>query len=397
MISDLKFMETLQPVFICRYMPSGTIYLHSLLDGHQEVLTIPGVLNLDALYVEKLNSPEESLDLILKANPYFYDTSKMDEKAFNNSGLFRLGENGDEGIVTDRNRFEQFYFEFMKGTDTTPRNVILAVYYAYARSHNQIIKDKKVILYHPHGPLSHVNLYKIFSKGKTIVTIRHPLKGYTGTIKLLKQRATLRGFCSIHLGVLLSEINAATFFGREDIEVRFVRVEDLSNHKEYILRELCKYIGIQYDATLESSTFGGKKYWGANTQYKSNQFLESRHNFPLVMSKRDRVILTLVNKRLSVIKGYKLDDISVFYRVTAFFWLLIPMEEDIKLAKELFVQYPWKRIFINSGKPFSRIRILLSFMKERLKTILYYYQYTQRLGHYCDKLCDNMIRSDSEF
>jgi len=398
MHNDLEFMKTLQIAFICRYIPSGSIYMHSLFDAHPEVLTIPGVIILDALCNENIKSAEESLILFLKANPFFYDTSKMDDRSYNNSGLFRLGENSDEGIVTDRQRFEQYYVEFMTNIDITPENLILALFYAYGKAHNQIIKENKVILLHPHSFHKLYSLYKIFPKGKTIVAVRHPIRGYISTMKLLKQRAKMRGYYSIHFGsLLLNEFYAATFFGREDIEVRFVRVEDFSNYKDYILRELCKYMGIRYDICLESSTFGGKKYWGANTSYKSNHFQESRHNFPLAMSNQDKIVLSLLNKRFGVIKGYKLFDISAFYKYSAVFWLLMPMEEDIKLVKECFVKYPWETILNNSGEPILRTKILLTFLKERLQSILCYCQYKKRYNCYCDKLRGNTIRSDTVY
>ena len=105
-----------------------SLYVHSLFDGHPQVMTIPGVPHLDQIINSRFNSAKEALEVFNKANPKFYDTSKMTLSDLNSSGLYRLGKNADEGIVTDQVLFNHFFFECINDEDLTSKNIIYALY-----------------------------------------------------------------------------------------------------------------------------------------------------------------------------------------------------------------------------------------------------------------------------
>ena len=46
-IKPLQFMKRLNVAMITHYQSSGSLYLHSLLDSHPKIITIPGVPHLD--------------------------------------------------------------------------------------------------------------------------------------------------------------------------------------------------------------------------------------------------------------------------------------------------------------------------------------------------------------
>ena len=94
----LQFMNKLPKAMISHFQSSGSLYLHSLLDGHTQIMTIPGVLELDPIiqglkfiktetnkYYETnpINTPvafdtaTQALNVFNIANPKFYDTSKL--------------------------------------------------------------------------------------------------------------------------------------------------------------------------------------------------------------------------------------------------------------------------------------------------------------------------------
>ena len=120
---------------ISHYQSSGSLYLHSLLDGHPQIMTIPGVPELDPIIFGSFDTAQQALNIFNSANIKFYDTSKMTLADFNTSGLHTLGKNADEGIITDQTLFKQYFFECIHNEKLTQRNIIFSLYYAYAKCH----------------------------------------------------------------------------------------------------------------------------------------------------------------------------------------------------------------------------------------------------------------------
>ena len=121
-IKPLQFMKKLNVAMITHYQSSGSLYLHSLLDCHPQIITIPGVPHLDPIINGYFDSAEQALEIFNKANPKFYDTSKMTYSDLNSSGLYRLGQNADEGIVTNKELFASFFNECFSDEKLTPQN-----------------------------------------------------------------------------------------------------------------------------------------------------------------------------------------------------------------------------------------------------------------------------------
>ena len=59
---------------------SGTIFIHSLLDNHPEVITVPATIDITHLLVDKKLSVQEYYEIFEKNNPKFFDTSKFTQK-----------------------------------------------------------------------------------------------------------------------------------------------------------------------------------------------------------------------------------------------------------------------------------------------------------------------------
>ena len=123
---------------------SGTLFLHSLLDNHPQILTIPGTLNLLGILKKKNQTAKSCFNLFEQANPKFFDTSSFKETDPNSSGLWALGKNKDEKIITDKVLFKNFYFKALMNKEINPRNVIIALYYAYAKVHKKDLKLARV-------------------------------------------------------------------------------------------------------------------------------------------------------------------------------------------------------------------------------------------------------------
>ena len=378
------FMSDLQPILLTHFQPSGLMYLHSLLDGHKEILTIPGVPNIEILFNKDLKSAGHALDLFNQANEKFYDTSEMDMAYLNNGGLFRLGENADEGIVTPREEFERFFKKFMDENPLTTQNVILGLYYAYAKAHNDDLESKKVVLLHPHIHRNTLALHRIFPKAKCIVTLRDPERAYFSQSNLMRDKARIRNIPYNHLGLLSADAENVMPLVKHNIEMKIVRIEDFAKHSKYILSELCGFMGIEYDGALERSTFCGKKYWGANLSYKANEFSTQRHTLELTLGRGEKRILSLMNERLNKITGCGSLKLSPFERKIAFIWLLLPVKQDIEWFRENIIKANFKR-------KISAIEVLAKLVFERIRLACIFYR-NRRADKEYEKIAESFIR-----
>ena len=358
-------MVNLKVAMITHYQSSGSLYLHSLLDGHPEIITIPGVLSLNSILLNNYNF-EEALNVFNKENPSFYDTSKESIATINTNGLYRLGQNSDEGIITNKIEFKKYFFEYNKNKNPISKNIILSLYYAYAKVHGEDIKNKKVILFHPHSIYRTLLMNDIFPNSKYLVTIRDSARGYCSRLKRIKDKAKARNQRYIHIGLLYDDANNVYEFLKRNMSMRIIKVDDFERSSKFILEKLCKYLDIAYNPVLDISSFGSKLYWGANPNYKSNQFKISRHNKPLPLKRRELLLFEIINARLNNITGYKNIKPSWFENKLGFLWLFIPFQEDFIWFKYAFFSKDYKKLPDSSGHYPSSLIMILRLIKERL-------------------------------
>jgi hypothetical protein len=139
--------------------------------------------------------------------------------------------------------------------------------------------------------------------------------------------------------------------------MKIVRVEDFKLDSKVMLSELCEFMNIEYDNALEKSSFGGKKFWGANLKYRANKFDNTRHVPMLNLPKKERRIFSLISLRFNRAVGYGGIDLTPLEKTMAFAYLLVPMQWDIKWFKEDF-----------------RLKELLKLFYERIKIVFIYYR-----------------------
>ena len=60
-IKPMDLMNDLTVAMITHYQSSGSVYLHSLLDGHPQIMTIPGVPQLDSIIHGTFKDTEDAI------------------------------------------------------------------------------------------------------------------------------------------------------------------------------------------------------------------------------------------------------------------------------------------------------------------------------------------------
>ena len=365
----LTIMRGLSIAMITHYQSSGSVYLHSLFDGHPQILTIPGIPQLDPIIQDTFESPLKALNMFNHVNPKFFNTLRMTPCDQNSVGLYRLGKKANEGIETDKKIFNAHYFECMRREAVTPQNIILSLYYAYGKAHGLDFNKISVILFHPHAVRRTIYMNNIFPNSKFLVTIRDSSRAYNSRLNLMKNKARLRNIKDSHLGLLIADANNVYEFLKHNMSMKIIRIEDFELYHRHIMTKLCKYLNIEYCSSLEKSTFGLKEYWGANTKYKSNTFLVSRHKKPLSLKRHELVLFGIINKDLNQITGYSSVKLTRIENKFWYLWLLLPFQEDFNWFKREFIYNESKGAVDYSGRRQSKLIIMLKLIYERLKLI----------------------------
>ncbi len=284
------------------YGHGGSVFLHSLIDGHPDVLTLPATLGVQfysswAIQIGFM-SPE-TIDfgrirtLVLKFFALVYDKAIGYEL-----GLSELGEGMDEYAQVDEQAFSRafdFLFERLVREQGLPakeelsaRNVHLyrtvclkSVYIAYAHCLGQDVARKKFLLYAAHGgPMLDIGaLCEDHKDVRFVHMVREPVGNFDSIHRRLLEleqekpsdppidpfwcvvnqifydRAPQAPVCGVPMYALFEYPIARP--GRSVA----LRLEQLHRYPRETLTALCSWLGLEWSETLLLSTFAGKKWW----------------------------------------------------------------------------------------------------------------------------------------
>ena len=363
---DYKRVSDLDIYLITHGLPSGSMLLHSLLDSHPEIITIPGTPDIYSFINDNYVNASSVLDKFEEYNPYFYNTLEQTVDKYWYSGLDTLGVNKGEGIITDKKLFETYFKGFLKERNIDSPNIILALYYAYSMVHGCNLKSKKIIVMHPHYHDKAIFLNSIFPKSKCVVTVRDPIQTYYSAIKRSSLKADIRNLAFSHAGYIYQESLNVVPLIENNIEFRIVKVEEFFS-EDYVILGLCSFLNIDYDSSLRKSTFNGKKWWGANPTYKLNKFSIDRHKINYELSFVESCLFSIVFRKHYNIFGYIRPNSSCKY-LPVFFQLLLPTTEDFKWFKNIFTT-----LSRSDGSVKYLMRKTGSLIVERLRLISFFY------------------------
>jgi hypothetical protein len=292
--------RNLKVIGIQNYGPSGTMLLHSLLDGHPQVLALPGLYPI-GIYsgwrtlVNGLSrglTVDDVMTFLLNWVRPLYDKQHL-EFAW---GLAELGENRDANCCVSPEDFRRHLAAALhemrlgeilaapaepSATAQQARKIaVLAVYIAYARCLGLEIEERDTIVYPAHS--SEIqdlrDLHQDFPELFVIHMIRDPVDGLFSTVK--HSRIWLDRFLNTSLvdpflaAIVqmttdrtplvprLEPFHAMTPFAPAVASrCRAIRLEDLHQVPERTMRTIAHWVGLTWDGALLQSTFAGKKWW----------------------------------------------------------------------------------------------------------------------------------------
>ena len=315
---------------------TGTVFLHSLLDDHPQILSIPGVINFRNLLNKKtFYSIEEAFDIFDKENPKFYDTSQQNPSDIPDNGLYQLGEDKKDKIFTNKEDFKDMFLKNLKLLkDITFQNILISLNIAYGKVHDKDINKCKVILLHPHEKNDCIKFNNLFKGSKFLITVRNPINVYNSIIKMVKRRTELRNEHYYPAGQLVQSAKGLEDFRKNKMEMYILKFENLGVNLENEMKKICDFIKIDYNPSILKSTFGGKKFWGNNYYNPREKYVLNTTDIKETLSKKDIIILSEINKK--IIKEFNYTDI-VHKNYNHMFFLLsifLPLKDEIDFIKK---------------------------------------------------------------
>lgn len=304
---------------------SGTGLIHSLIDSHPEISTLPGVYLRGFFNVgvwEKMAGEgwKNLADNFAELYPVLFDAhapepvpSRLGEEMpylGREEGLTAVGENRDESLSLDKEIFLKECKLLLKGLDRVdPRNFLMAIHGAFDKTLG-IETPKSTVFYHIHNPdeFAAANFGRHAPDAQMLLMVRDPVENCESWIR---PRFEMGDYSKIVHRILsmLFEFDRPVYSRQAAVGVR---LEDLKSRPEETMKALCSWMGVEESPTLFEMTAQGKKWWGdpSSPNYVEGQQMssfgdaETKRSLGDIFSETDRLILSTLFYPFNVRFGY---------------------------------------------------------------------------------------------
>ena len=383
---------------------SGTKFFHSLIDGHPEIATLPGIYfkgwfgvdrwkffstNLrninwrDVLVAKILQEYEPQFDARSRKNVHGkpYGDEKWLAKAL---GLMEMGPDRSQHFQADRNAFAKTLLSLLRPlSSVTQQACFELIHQAFETS----IRDNTTwdthkhrhILYHLHNPdpFERANFLQLNPKARLLHIVRNPVQNMESWLMLF-WRANISDGLEHHSQVknwrrmvgrivtLLREFHSPV--NRDSLH-RGVRLEDIKSSPRRVMPQIANWMGVSDHPALYESSFCGMQYWGGSSAStgKITGFDTEAIDKPLgrIFGKRDIVIFETLFWPFSSLYGYTDMDAPSFRTQLSTIrpWLQEPLEFERKLYEAL----PEHTHPIEDLDPYKRLHLFLNQLWDTLE------------------------------
>jgi len=291
---------------------SGSDLLQSLLDWHTQILQFPGFFRFDKPFVDILNEkdPQKMSEMFCDLNPHFFD-SRIEWEGRPDLGERHdmLGENKNEFYKFSEKTFKKNFVYFYQNSKKKKIDKLIALHKAYAKTSNQNLSKKKIIILHLHLIEHFKSFIKTFNKFhnfKILLTLRDPLVSLCSTVKHWKKYKAGK---FLNIKSMYDNIDMHVNIWNDLYEFRkklsIIQLENLHLKSNKVLKDLCKLLKINYKNSLKRSTYFNKIWWGDAVSEKFlkglNPKFKNKFNNKLFF---DKDISIIENKIKDVLMNY---------------------------------------------------------------------------------------------
>ena len=360
-------------VALLHFGRSGSGYLHSLLDSHPSVSTLPGVYmsgffgrqvwkQVSCGGFQELPEQFSALYKVLfdarhpgKIPPAFIGDGYASKSVGVKEGFVEMGPNRDTPLTLDRSQFLENLGEIINGFATINHGQFFeAIHHAYEKTLGNDFSDKKLIFYHLHkiDPYGMANFVKYFPTAQLLMIIRNPVQSCESWIRQLASPEYENAYKAYNdivsrMNLMLLNLNFPAFRTQD---CAAVRLEDIKIKPEATMGRLCDYLGIKETASLYESTMRGLKWWGdpSSRLFGRTHDTESWEDDPIraetgfLFSPMDQFVLNTLFYPLSARFGYvEQNDVQFRKDLREIRPLLDkPLDFEKRLAERFLPDYP---------------------------------------------------------
>jgi hypothetical protein len=355
---------------------SGSKLLQSFLDGHDEIISIPGypLVYFYPHWVEWKNdlgsrhSWDLIIDLFIEKHSSIFDSRSQQGLG----GLDTLGDEKNEHIQINIVEFKKVLLEYLANKNISSRTFLLGIHYAYAVCRGIDYSKIKIIIYHIHlTEYLEKYLKDDFPDVKVLGMTRKPSNNIYGRFKGSQWNVDLSKFNFTDVMIYRNRTyynSCMVIYGEIDRIVRLnrsldymsIRHEDLGSNISKVMLAISKFLGIIYQDTMLEMSFDGKRWWGVSIYEKG---LHNKFNNEI---SKDTWSDKIYNNDCRVAEGVLYDYIDLYDytplnyfkndkfrdRFILLFFILMPSKPEIEILKSVmsfrnhlnFIGFAYKEI-----------------------------------------------------
>ena len=378
---DFNRIKSLQPfALVTSGGRSGTDFLQSLLDSHEEVLIFSGTIKLYIDFFEKSKCMKsKSIDIEDIAHEFVgVNIEKFKSKYDYIERKDQLGEDHNDSLNIEPQKFIRHFVSFLKNQDITKKNILLGIHAAYYESLGLNLKNLNIFIYHAHHFDEVYKFMEDFSTAIILCTTRDPRAGLVSSIENWRKYSNMSEYSSkfmydnyfffyFHLK-RITETEGRLVFSKDDHII--VRLEDLLNTS--YMNVLSNLLKISFHESMLISTFGGKLWFGDRVSGEKNQKSKWTANrtynrWDEKLSWREKYIINYFMISKLQRNKYVFTPITFYGYFLVLFFALIPFKYELRYFTPKYLSSVFK---INRTYGFYYLLFLpLNFIKVRILII----------------------------
>jgi len=362
---------------------SGSLFLHSLLDGHPDIATLPGVyfkgwfgINCWQYFAPDTTRSDWRERLVAKVIDKFIplfnanNRQNVPGKPFSNtpwlaksSGFMEMGSERSQPFVVDQNAFAATLLTMLNTHHSIDiKGCFELIHRAFEVAiRNNTGKASQLdgnIFYHIHNPdlFESAHFFHHYPQARLLYLMRHPIQSLESWMltdyPVGRDAVTSDTSNDFNDKVWLSSwdgmVNkAVNMFMQVRLNAncwpnsRGVKLEDVKRDAKKVMPQLAEWMGVADHPALYESSFCGLQYWGPSAKETGNitGFDTKAIDRPVgkLFGSKDITVLETLFWPLSRLYGYTTDDEHSFRRRLAEIrpWLDMPLEYEITMYSKL--------------------------------------------------------------
>ena len=368
-VALMGHLQKLEACTIITTGRTGSDFLQSLFDSHTQVLTFNGIFNFHYFWTYSKVSQSKNIDLsdLLDEFIGFY-IEKLKSRYDYTERKDMLGNEGDQSLDIDLPIFKKSAYGLMTGMKVNSRNFMLSVYGAYGMCLDYDLTKKLVLLHHIHHATALPMYLSDFPDSKIICSTRDPranfVSGITHWNKFDKRMDNEQHLYTYIKRIIIDAYSIDNYLN----DYRVVRIEDLG--QKCILEYLCDWLNINYEKSLELSTWGGLRWRGDRLSKAENNksgwsaaMLENKWETKL--SSLDKYLFNFLMHSRLLHYGYSNNKIMPYDYFFVFLIIILPLRFELKFFSYSYVKEKIK------NKNYKQLVVNIFFF---MKRVIFFYQ-----------------------